>query len=241
MLLTGGFCFRKSINYKVPPNYEVEDPEACQKEEQERIDSSEVLSEEQLQEKEGLLQEGFAEWSRKDFNHFVRACAEYGRDGIDNICTEVEGKDPNEVRSYAKVFWQRKDELQDHDRIMSIIEKGEQKIQRKKDIRRALSAKMARYRSPFHQLHIVYGTNKGKNYTEEEDRFLVLRSSSDPYFFHLLCLCRFACCTSWALTRTMCTMRYARPSAMPRSSGLTGSSNLALPWSCSDGATRSSP
>jgi hypothetical protein len=77
------------------------------------------------------------------------------------------------VRAYAKVFWERKDELQDHDRIMSIIEKGEQKIQRKKDIRRALSAKMARYRSPFHQLHIVYGTNKGKNYTEEEDRFLV--------------------------------------------------------------------
>lgn len=71
------------------------------------------------------------------------------------------------------MFWDRKDELQDHDRIMSIIEKGEQKIQRKKDIRRALSAKMARYRSPFHQLHIVYGTNKGKNYTEEEDRFLV--------------------------------------------------------------------
>ncbi len=71
------------------------------------------------------------------------------------------------------MFWKRKDELQDHDRIMSIIEKGEQKIQRKKDIRRALEEKMSRYKSPFHQLHIVYGTNKGKNYTEEEDRFLV--------------------------------------------------------------------
>lgn len=77
------------------------------------------------------------------------------------------------MREYAKVFWERKDELQDHDRIMNIIEKGEQKIQRKKDIRRALDEKMSRYKSPFHQLHIVYGTNKGKNYTEEEDRFLV--------------------------------------------------------------------
>ena len=27
--------------------------------------------------------------------------------------------------------------------------------------------------APFHQLRIAYGTNKGKNYTEEEDRFLV--------------------------------------------------------------------
>ena len=86
------------------------------------------------------------------------------------------------------MFWDRNEELQDLDRIMSIIDKGEQKIQRKKDIKRALDAKvclcvcvftilillqMSRYRSPFHQLHIVYGTNKGKNYTEEEDRFLV--------------------------------------------------------------------
>jgi len=78
-----------------------------------------------------------------------------------------------QVRAYAKVFWERSEELTDLDRVMSIIEKGEQKIQRKKDIRRALEAKMMRYRSPFHQLHIVYGTNKGKNYTEEEDRFLV--------------------------------------------------------------------
>ena len=77
------------------------------------------------------------------------------------------------MRAYAKVFWERSEELTDLDRVLSIIEKGEQKIQRKKDIRRALEAKMTRYRSPFHQLHIVYGTNKGKNYTEEEDRFLV--------------------------------------------------------------------
>ena len=32
---------------------------------------------------------------------------------------------------------------------------------------------MTRYKSPFHQMRIQYGTNKGKNYTEEEDRFLV--------------------------------------------------------------------
>lgn len=32
---------------------------------------------------------------------------------------------------------------------------------------------MSRYRAPFHQLRLGYGNNKGKNYTEEEDRFLV--------------------------------------------------------------------
>ena len=37
-------------------------------------------------------------------------------------------------------------------------------------IKKALDAKIARYKAPFHQLRIAYGTNKGKNYTEEEDR-----------------------------------------------------------------------
>jgi SWI/SNF-related matrix-associated actin-dependent regulator of chromatin subfamily A member 5 len=32
---------------------------------------------------------------------------------------------------------------------------------------------MSKYRPHFHQWRIAYGTNKGKNYTEEEDRFLV--------------------------------------------------------------------
>lgn len=91
-----------------------------------------------------------------------------------------------QVRSYAKIFWERKDELQDIDRIMNIIDKGEQKIQRKKDIKKALDAKMARYRSPFHQIHIVYGTNKGKNYTEEEDRFLVREEILDKWISELL-------------------------------------------------------
>ena len=40
------------------------------------------------------------------------------------------------------MFWERKDELTDIDRIMNVIDKGEQKIQRKKDIRSALEAKV---------------------------------------------------------------------------------------------------
>ena len=49
----------------------------------------------------------------------------------------------HQVQEYAAVFWERKDELEDHDRIMALIEKGEQKIQRKKDIRNALETKVS--------------------------------------------------------------------------------------------------
>jgi ssDNA-binding Zn-finger/Zn-ribbon topoisomerase 1 len=85
----------------------------------------------------------------------------------------VEGKTPEEVMQYSQVFWERYSELTDCDRILAQIEKGEQRIQRRQDIKKHLDHKMQRYKAPFHQLRIAYGTNKGKNYTEEEDRFLI--------------------------------------------------------------------
>jgi hypothetical protein len=71
------------------------------------------------------------------------------------------------------VFWELYSELQDTDRLIAQIEKGESKIQRRISIKKALDTKMTRYKAPFFQLKIQYGSNKGKNYTEEEDRFLV--------------------------------------------------------------------
>lgn len=90
------------------------------------------------------------------------------------LCSrDVEGKSPDEVKKYARAFWSRYNELTDLDKVMAQIERGEAKIQRRVAIKRALELKMARYRAPFHQLRVQYGTNKGKNYTEEEDRFLI--------------------------------------------------------------------
>merc|ERR1712106_409466 len=134
---------------------------------------AEPVTEEELEERDDLLKQGFLIWTKRDFNQFIKANEKYGRDDIENIAKEVEGKTPEEVMEYSAVFWERCSELQDCDRILAQIERGESKIQRRASIKKALDAKMARYRAPFHQLRISYGTNKGKNYTEEEDRFLV--------------------------------------------------------------------
>lgn len=168
------YYYRKTLGYKVPKNAEL-GPDATkqQREEQRKIDDAEALTEEEQQEKESLLTQGFTNWSKRDFNQFIKANEKYGRDDIENIAKDVEGKTPEEVMEYSAVFWERCHELQDIDRIMAQIERGESKIQRRASIKRALDAKMARYRAPFHQLRLAYGNNKGKNYMEEEDRFLV--------------------------------------------------------------------
>ena len=51
------YFYRKSIGYRVPLNLELADADEVQKEEQEKIDSAETLSEEQQKEKEELLQQ----------------------------------------------------------------------------------------------------------------------------------------------------------------------------------------
>ncbi|XP_069545380.1 SWI/SNF-related matrix-associated actin-dependent regulator of chromatin subfamily A member 5 isoform X1 [Brachyistius frenatus] len=165
--------YRKTIGYKVPRNPDMPNSAQVQKEEQAKIDEAEALTEEELEEKENLLQQGFTIWNKRDFNQFIKANEKWGRDDIENIAREVEGKTPEEVMEYSAVFWERCNELQDIEKIMAQIERGEARIQRRISIKKALDSKIGRYKAPFHQLRISYGTNKGKNYTEEEDRFLI--------------------------------------------------------------------
>ena len=65
------------------------------------------LSEEELEERDRLLEAGFSNWNRRDFNAFVRACEKYGRHALSDIAREVDGKSEEEIRAYADVFWKR--------------------------------------------------------------------------------------------------------------------------------------
>jgi SWI/SNF-related matrix-associated actin-dependent regulator of chromatin subfamily A member 5 len=127
----------------------------------------------ELAEKEALLGEGLSTWSRRDFNAFVRACEKHGRAALAEVAKEVEGKSEEEVRAYAAVFAARCAELNDADRILKNIERGEQRLQRQAAIMDAIAAKLAGCRNPWQELRVAYGPAKGKAYTEEEDRFLV--------------------------------------------------------------------
>ncbi|KAL6185935.1 hypothetical protein ACLB2K_042057 [Fragaria x ananassa] len=131
------------------------------------------LTAEELEEKERLLEEGFSSWSRRDFNTFIRACEKYGRSDIQSIVAEMEGKTEEEVERYAKVFKERYKELNDYDRIIKNIERGEARISRKDEIMKAIGKKLDRYKNPWLELKISYGQNKGKLYNEECDRFMI--------------------------------------------------------------------
>jgi len=137
------YYFRKTVGYKVPKNTELgSEASKVQREEQRKIDEAEPLSDDEILEKETLLSQGFTAWTKRDFNQFIKANEKYGRDDIENIAKDVEGKTPEEVIEYNAVFWERCTELQDIERIMGQIERGEGKIQRRLSIKKALDQKV---------------------------------------------------------------------------------------------------
>jgi len=147
--------------------------EAINKEIEAKPDDPQPLTDEEIKERDLLLSQGFSNWSRRDFNAFTRACERHGRDNLDAICKEIEGKTDEEIRKYAAAFKERGHKLNDAERIFKMIEKGEQRIQWQASIMKAIGAKLSKCKNPWQDLKIQYGPSKGKAYTEEEDRFLV--------------------------------------------------------------------
>lgn len=51
-----------------------------------------------------LSLQGFTIWNKRDFNQFIKANEKWGRDDIENIAREVEGKTPEEVMEYSGIY-----------------------------------------------------------------------------------------------------------------------------------------
>jgi len=129
------------------------------------------------------MSQGFGNWTRKDFNAFVRGCELFGRHDMAQVTSEVEGKTDKEVAKYSIVFFKRFRELKDWEKIIRRIERGEQQIQRRTEIANALNKKVSRTKNPWVQLRIDYGSAsaRGKQFSEENDRFLVCMTNQLGY------------------------------------------------------------
>ncbi|NXD32609.1 ISWI ATPase, partial [Spelaeornis formosus] len=133
------------------------------------------LTEEEVAEKEALAEEGFPDWQRRHFQSFIKAVEKYGRDNLDKVALEIADKTEEEVREYAKVFFERFSEVENSDRLIERIEAGEAKLREQQERIDALHKKVRSCNYPMQELKLAYGQNKGKTYSEEEDRFLLVR------------------------------------------------------------------
>ncbi|EPZ34649.1 hypothetical protein ROZALSC1DRAFT_27044 [Rozella allomycis CSF55] len=170
--------YRKSVDYKVvqrkpEKNETLEQVELQAIQEQEKIDNAEPLNEEEEIEKDKLIHLGYGNWTRKDFQQFIKGCEKFGRNNFVEIEKEVETKSLDEIKDYSKVFWSRITELSDHEKIVSSIEKGELKLKKIQEIQSLIDNKITSVKKPLQDLSL--SNCKSKSFSEIEDRFLLLK------------------------------------------------------------------
>jgi SWI/SNF-related matrix-associated actin-dependent regulator of chromatin subfamily A member 5 len=177
-------AFKRRLEAREKKDKEKEEAAKEGNEKEEKDEDSEDfddLTEGEQKEKDTLLQKGFGNWNKRDFGLFIKACEKYGRDALEQIAGDIDTKTLAEVKEYSKVFWKKYKEVPDWERIVSNIEKGEQRIQRREEMITALKYKIDGVKDPFKNLKINYAGNKGKTYTEEEDIFLVCATHALGY------------------------------------------------------------
>lgn len=126
--------------------------------------------------KEQLLKEGFGSWNRRDFKRFIVSCERFGRKAHKKLAEELKTKTPEEVRAYVAAFEKNYLRLPDGEKMMKRIVEGESKIARRLEMEEALRLKVSRYARPARDLRIAYTQNKGKLFTEDEDRFMLVKT-----------------------------------------------------------------
>jgi len=159
------------------------------------------LTPEEQEEKEEMLQQGFSDWGRKEFQAFVRGNERYGRRALALIADEIGTKSEKEVKSYASVFWKNYKKLHgyvlspsssssmlgstnttpptppqqnlDWERIIKNIEKGESKIARREEMTDALKRKIERYKDPYNQLAFVYDSSSSSSSSSKSKSYTV--------------------------------------------------------------------
>ena len=134
-------------------------------------------------EREALEAQGFPHWTRNDFVRFTKGCAKHGREQLARITEDMQTKTLEEVKAYSEAFWARAPTLlSDFDKQLKQIEEGEKKLEQKREMAEALRKKVSSADvDPWRTLTVKYGNNRGKLFTEEEDRFLLCMTNEIGY------------------------------------------------------------
>lgn len=142
-----------------------------------------LLDEELETERARLLAAGFSNWTRREFHSFLRGVERHGRDNIEEIALDIgETKTVDEVHEYSDAFWKCGAlHLDSWARVLKSIEDGEARIQRRKEMEKALAIKVGRYKDPWKELDLVYSGSRSKTFIDDEDRWLVCMTNQLGY------------------------------------------------------------
>lgn len=139
-----------------------------------------LLPPELAQEKLELIEEGFGQWSRSQYYHFIKACAKYGRDDIPSIAAEMDMPE-DQVAPYSEAFWKYgPTELKgEWDRVVANIERGEKRLAKQKKLSDLLSKFVKTFDNP--RSEMIFANKGTTHFALEQDRALLCAVEKHGY------------------------------------------------------------
>ncbi len=139
-----------------------------------------LLPDELAEEKAELLDEGFGNWSRSQFFHFVKCNGKYGRDDIASIAAELDMSE-EQVQPYSVAFWKYgPTELKEEwERFTNMIERGEKKLEKQKKLTKMLKKFVSTFNDPRREL--VFANKGTTHFALEQDRALLCAVDAGGY------------------------------------------------------------
>ena len=168
---------QKQINYFIENNKKL--PEKID----EDPNISDGLTNEEYEELKSLLNTGFPNWERKEYEAFISALESNPKENIQLIANEIPTKTLEEVKAYNDHFWERIEEFADGQRILKNIEKKE-KLEKQKQQSSMLIAKKCQgiEDGEYEDIKIAFPTsNHQSEYTYEEDQYLLYITNKFGY------------------------------------------------------------
>ncbi|KAL4460346.1 hypothetical protein ABPG74_000097 [Tetrahymena malaccensis] len=121
------------------------------------------LTDDELKEKEQLMQQGFPYWDANDYKEFLRASYLYGRGDFEKIAIFM-NKPLDEVRDYHRAFWQRGEKcISNFNYIQKKVETTDKNIQMAKEYTDFVKMKMDD--SEYIQENIIFDSKIYKKYS----------------------------------------------------------------------------
>lgn len=139
-----------------------------------------LLPPEMAQEKRELIAEGFGNWSRSQYYHFIKACAKYGRDDFAKIAFDMDRLE-EEIEAYSEAFWKYgSTELKNEwERVVANIQRGEKKLEKQKKLSALLKQFVSTFENPRREMTFA---NKGTaHFALEQDRALLCAVEKHGY------------------------------------------------------------
>ncbi len=135
------------------------------------------------EEKNKRIKEAFGDWTRQNFKSFVDALEKFGRcrERVVKDVAVVAVKSEEEVWRFYDTFFLRSKEVTDGQRILEKADRGDKRAQREREIRRTLDWKVSRHPDPLNYFPISYGGTKGRQFSEEDDVFIILKLHEHGY------------------------------------------------------------